>query len=145
MSDIFISYSRADKVWVSMLAKAFEDSGYSVWWDPEILVGEDFESTIRKALNEANCVVVVWSKTSVQSMWVRDESGVAAQRKVLLPILYEAIEPPLSFRSYHTENLSGWQGELLDLRFHRLLKAVAYKCQKDPINLQITEDSLYFL
>lgn len=132
MSDIFISYSRVDKAWVSILAQAFEQCGYSVWWDPEILAGQDFEKTINQALHEASCVVVVWSKTSIQSMWVRDESGVAAQRKVLLPILYEAVDPPLSFRSYHTENLQEWKGELLDPQFRRLLRAIAYKCQKDP-------------
>ncbi len=66
MTDIFISYSRSDQQWVAKLAKALEDVGYSVWWDTQLLAGDDFHRTIPAVLEEAHCAIVVWSQVSVE-------------------------------------------------------------------------------
>ncbi len=84
MSDIFISYSREDKERVSALASALQ--GWSVWWDTEILTGEKFSQVIETELNNARCVIVVWSKQSVDSDWVQAEASEARRRGVLVPI-----------------------------------------------------------
>jgi hypothetical protein len=36
MADVFVSYARSDKALVVPLVAAIEQSGWSVWWDPEI-------------------------------------------------------------------------------------------------------------
>ena len=58
MTDIFISYSRVDKAWVSKLAKTLESLGYDVWWDVEILPGDDFEKLITSVLEQTKCVLI---------------------------------------------------------------------------------------
>ena len=50
MADIFVSYSRQDKVRVAALVASLESEGWSVWWDPEITPGEEFDSLISREL-----------------------------------------------------------------------------------------------
>lgn len=53
MSDIFISYAHSDGARAQNLAKALEQHGWSVWWDPQIPPGKTFDEVIEKALNAA--------------------------------------------------------------------------------------------
>ena len=71
MSDIFVSYSKADRGKAEEIAAALEQQGYSVWWDRRILPGETFDTVIEAELDAASCVIVLWSRTSVVSEWVR--------------------------------------------------------------------------
>ena len=73
MSDIFISYKREDQATARKLADALEKEGWNIWWDPKLRVGEHFDDVIEKALNEAKCVIVMWSKRSVQSRDHREQ------------------------------------------------------------------------
>jgi len=46
MADVFVSYARADKTRVAPLVAAIESKGWSVWWDPEITPGQEFDDKI---------------------------------------------------------------------------------------------------
>ncbi|HEX5871553.1 MAG TPA: N-acetylmuramoyl-L-alanine amidase [Longimicrobium sp.] len=108
-SDIFISYAREDRGRVQPIAEALAQRGYGVWWDKGLRGGEDYRDRIEEMLKTARCVVVAWSKDSVQSDFVLDEAGRGHRRKVLLPVfLDQGIEPPLGFGGIHTSDLSGW-------------------------------------
>lgn len=74
MSEIFLSYKREDQATARKLANALESQGWSVWWDPKLRAGECFNDVIEKALKESKAVVVMWSKRSVESVYVRDEA-----------------------------------------------------------------------
>ncbi len=67
MADVFISYARADKARVAPLVAAIEARGWSVWWDPEISPGREFDDEIDQELQAAGSVLVVWTPTSVAS------------------------------------------------------------------------------
>jgi tetratricopeptide (TPR) repeat protein len=43
LADIFVSYSRQDKARVQPLVAALQAEGWSIWWDPEIQPGEEFD------------------------------------------------------------------------------------------------------
>ena len=73
MSDIFVSYKREEQAAARKLADALEKEGWTVWWDPKLRAGERFDDVIEIALKESKCVVVMWSKLSVNSRYVRDE------------------------------------------------------------------------
>lgn len=73
MADIFVSYSRQDKAQVAPLVASLEAEGWSIWWDPEITPGEEFDALISRELEGARSLVVVWSPNSVDSRWVRGE------------------------------------------------------------------------
>jgi molecular chaperone DnaJ len=101
MADIFISYAREDQSVVDGIAQLIATNGLSVWWDRDIRGGDEFHATIENELNKAKKVVVVWSKASVGSMWVRDEAQIALQQRKIVPIVIDDCIVPLGFRSIH--------------------------------------------
>jgi formylglycine-generating enzyme required for sulfatase activity len=115
MSDIFISYARADRKRVRTFAEALEKRGWRVWWDQRIRSGSSFDRVIEQALSEARCIVVIWSQNSVESDWVRVEAGDGLERDILVSISIEQeLRLPLRFRNVHTDLV-------LDLAVNRAL------------------------
>src|ERR1044072_89996 len=110
MADIFISYDAKDKVRVSPLVKVLEHQGWSVWWDRTLRPGQNLPQVISKALDEAKCVVVVWSKNSVDSDWVQEEAEEGKQRKILVPVVIDEVKIPLGYRRIQAARLPGWTG-----------------------------------
>lgn len=111
MSDIFVSYASADRDRARAIAQALTEHGWSVWWDRTIPPGKQFDEVIEEALDAARCVVVLWSKASVASTWVKTEAAEAMRRKILVPVLIEDVKIPLEFRRLQAADLSHWNGE----------------------------------
>lgn len=124
MSEIFISYAREDKGRVEILAKALQANGWSVWWDPHIPTGKRFDQVIEEALTEAKCIIVVWSKHSISSRYVRAEASEGADREVLLPVMIDDVKIPLVFRQIQTARLVDWHGSTQDPEFEKLVKDI---------------------
>ena len=110
MTDIFISYASEDREAARYFAEALGQEGWDVWWDREIPAGESFESFIEARLGEAAAVIVLWSKTSVDSIWVRAEAAEALKQDKLIPVLVNETDPPLVFRQIQMAALAGWTG-----------------------------------
>ena len=108
---IFLSYAHADSKCAQQLAAALTARGYLIWWDAMIEGGESFAKSIGGALEAADAVIVLWSKTSVESDWVADEAAQGRDRKRLVPLLLDASLPPLGFRQYQTIDLAAWRGK----------------------------------
>lgn len=105
MPDIFLSYSRDDQATARRFAEAFERAGFSVWWDATLRSGEAYDQVTEKALKEARAVVVLWSRKSVESRWVRAEATLAERNKALVPVMIEPCERPIMFELTHTADL----------------------------------------
>jgi len=127
MADIFVSYSRQDKDRVAPLVAALEAEGWSVWWDPEITPGEEFDSLISRELESARTLVVVWTPQSVDSRWVRGEARDAADRGLLVPVRFDNARLPIDFRALHTTDLDGWGNDPQGAHFKGLRKALEAK------------------
>ena len=125
MGDIFISYASEDREWVKNVAESLEATGCTVWWDRAIRAGQDYQRVIENALNEASCVIVVWSVHSVDSQWVRAEANVARERGLLVPISMDQAEPSLIFRHLQTADLSQWTGDPAAPEFTTLVSDIA--------------------
>jgi len=131
MADIFVSYAREDRDWVASFSERLHEStGLEVWWDRSILPGEQFDEAIQRALDGVACVIVVWSKNSVASRWVKTEAREAAGREILVPVMIEDVSLPLEFRSFQTADLSSWRGDLDDANFRELAEAVRAAIQR---------------
>ena len=132
MSDIFISYSSADRERAHRFAQALGARGWSVWWDREIPPGRAYDEVIEEALGAAKCAVVLWSKASVASAWVKNEASDAMQRNVLIPALIDpGVKIPLEFRRVQAADLSRWQGEASP-EFEQFCAAIASHVGRDP-------------
>jgi adenylate cyclase len=114
MADIFLSYNRDDQAIARRFAEGFEAQGLSVWWDVTLRSGEAYDQVTEKALRTAKAVVVLWSKKSVESRWVRAEATLAERNKTLVPAMIEPCNRPIMFELTQTAELSHWQGDAAD-------------------------------
>jgi adenylate cyclase len=103
MADVFVSYARSDRARVAPLVAAIEAKGWSVWWDPAICPGQEFDRQIAAELKIAAAVLVVWTPSSVESRWVRGEAREGAERGILVPVRFERAELPIDVRTFHPE------------------------------------------
>jgi TolB-like protein len=124
MPDIFLSYTREDQQAAQRFAEAFEAQGYSVWWDVTLRSGEAYDQVTEEALRTAKAVVVLWSKKSVASRWVRAEATLADRNRTLVPARIETCDLPIMFELTQTADLSHWMGETKDPAWRAFLADV---------------------
>jgi adenylate cyclase len=124
MADVFVSYARSDKARVAPLVAAVEAQGWSVWWDPAIDAGQQFDDQIEAELKAAKAVLVVWTPTSAASRWVRGEAREAADRGTLVPVRFDGAILPMDVRAIHTTDLDGWGEDTASAQFQSLLRAL---------------------
>ena len=124
MADVFVSYARSDKARVAPLVAAIEAKGWSVWWDPAIDAGQQFDDQIEAELKAARAVLVVWTPTSAASRWVRGEAREAADRGTLVPVRFDGASLPMDVRAIHTTELDGWDENTTSPQFQSLLRAL---------------------
>jgi hypothetical protein len=99
---VFISYSHSDKAVVTRLAAHMIKHNAQVWVDTwELSVGDSIIQRVQEAITSSDALLVVLSKTSVQSEWCKKEinSGLMREleekRVVVLPVIIEDCEIPL--------------------------------------------------
>lgn len=133
MTDIFISYARDDQDKAKALATELTRSGYAVWWDQHIGAGADFARDIERQLLSAKAVIVIWTKAAAQSHWVKDEADAAQRRGVLIPLKFDASEPPLGFRQFQTIDFSAWDKRPDRSPYQRLIEVLQTKINDDGL------------
>jgi Tol biopolymer transport system component len=132
MSDVFISYSRDDQAVARLYAEGLQRAGLSVWWDVALNPGETFDKVTEQALREARAVLVLWSKRSVDSRWVRSEATQADRYGTLIPVTIEPCERPILFELAHTIDMNGWSGDVHEARWQTLLGSVQRMVNRGP-------------
>ena len=87
MSFIFISYSRQDEAYVSLLAQALETHNLPVWLDDHIDYGAEWPREIQRRLDAAEVFLLVMSPRSRESPWVGNELTRAIRlKKSIFPL-----------------------------------------------------------
>jgi hypothetical protein len=93
---IFISYSKKDTEYVSSLVQALRQQGFDVWFDKNIMTGNDWDDTIEEEIKNADVLILILSKTSVASENVKDEMSYALSLgKSVNPIKIEECNVPM--------------------------------------------------
>ena len=121
---VFVSYSRTDLDRARPVIALLEGAGFDVWWDGRLEGGENYLAITENALETADCVLVLWSQTSVGSHWVRDEAQRGRERGCLVPLSLDGTMAPLGFRQFQLLDISGWNGAPNDALSGRILAAV---------------------
>lgn len=121
MADIFLSYSRDDRPKAEIIAKALEAAGYSVWWDKVLRAGQTYDEVTEDMLSDSKVAVVLWSKTSVNSKWVRAEATLGQRRCALVPAMIEEAERPIMFELVQSADLIGWEGDIEEPRWRQFV------------------------
>lgn len=121
---VFISYSRADLARARPVIALLEGAGFDVWWDGRLEGGENYLVTTETALEGADCVLVLWSQTSIASHWVRDEAQRGRERGCLVPLSLDGTMAPLGFRQFQLLDITGWSGDPAASEAARIIAAV---------------------
>lgn len=102
---VFISYSHSDAFIVNKLAAHLVKHNANVWVDTwELNVGDSILNRVQDAIQESSALLVILSKTSVESEWCKKELSAGLMREldekrvVVLPVLVEDCEIPLFLR-----------------------------------------------
>jgi len=110
MADLFLSYARADQRRSDAIAAAAEGDGRTIWWDRRLPSGADYGLTIERELEAAGCVLVAWSASARNSLWVRAEANEALEAGKLVQINLDGAKPPLPFTMLHWGDFRNWGG-----------------------------------
>jgi hypothetical protein len=100
LGKIFISHTTADKPFVRRLAARLEKLHFQVWLDEhDLIAGDSLPKSIAKALEAAKVILVVVSKKSVASKWLRYELNVATDRMIkgkcrVIPVVIDETSLP---------------------------------------------------
>ena len=89
----FISYSTRDQAFANRLYTDLQSNGVRCWFAPEDLkIGDPFRQRIDDAIRKHDKLLLILSKQSVESAWVRDEvescleRETREERSVLFPV-----------------------------------------------------------
>jgi serine/threonine protein kinase len=133
MTQVFLSYSHQDTDRARLIRQALQRPGWTLWMDEALEGGQVFRQAIGKELANAECVVVLWSKSSVQSHWVIDEADIGLRRGILIPVCIDDLnvdEIPLGFQQLQTIRLPASLSH--SETFQSLLSAVTRKLDTRP-------------
>ena len=124
MASLFLSYDHGDAERAAPIARALDKAGHSVWWDRHIKGGAQYNDEIEAEVKKADVVVVLWSKHSVRSAWVRDEAAEGRDLGKLVPARIDAVKPPMGFRQFQTIDLTQANRGLTASSLRQLLDAI---------------------
>ncbi len=130
MADVFISYKREDRRVAERLSIALEQLGFNVWWDFELLSGDQFRRAIEKVIDECSAVIVLWSVLARDSTFVVDEATYARDQNKLCPARIDDCRLPLGFGGDHVIDLRNWEGEMQQDGLQLLLRSLEAKTGK---------------
>ncbi|WP_422061124.1 YARHG domain-containing protein [Sphingopyxis sp.] len=133
MVDVFISYSRDNKVRVADIAAAVTAAGYDVWWDAELPPHRSYGDVITEKIGSAKAAIVVWSHASAQSEWVRAEADVARNQKKLVQTAIDDVMPPLPFNQIQFADLSDWNGDPAHGSWRKVLMSLEELCGREAL------------
>lgn len=123
-ASVFVSYSRKDRPEVMPIIEGLQKAGITVWWDGLLEAGNVFLQTTEDALENAAVVLVVWTRTSINSNWVRDEATSGRDDGRLVPLTIDGSMAPLGFRQFQIADLSGWHGDAEAPEFAEIIRSV---------------------
>ena len=145
MTDVFISYKREERDKAQSLAKELARHGFDVWWDVELLPGDRFADEIAAVIESAKAAVVLWSRLSVKSNFVRAEARAADKQGILIPARLDDSSPPMPFSELHTADLSDWTGQADHRGLLTLIRSIEQKTGKNASPVTEADTDTVFL
>src|SRR5438445_11683280 len=125
MSDVFISYARADEEQAKRVADALRTDGYAVWRDDELPAHRAYADVIEERLKSAKAVIVLWSGEAAKSQWVRAEADAARSAGTLVQANLDGTMPPMPFNQIQCADLSNWNHDASAPGWRKLAASVA--------------------
>jgi hypothetical protein len=117
--DIVLSYAYRDAERIRPLREALDSLGYVTWDGSAIEPGAPMSETIAQAIEQAACVLLVWTEAAAESAWLEAERRIADESHKLVLVL---------MAPYHGNvtgiDLTDWNGAVGHPAFLRLYRAI---------------------
>lgn len=111
MADVFLSYARPSLKDAKRIADLLRGSGLSVWYDESLPAHRPYTDVISEQLDSASAVLVLWTKDSAASHWVRSEANRALQTGRLVQLRLDNARLPMPFDQIQCAELRRWKGD----------------------------------
>ena len=104
--DIFISHSSKDKDFCDKLFGLLDKAGFSVWYDDNsLLPNTHLTSDLPKYIQECKSLIVILSRNSCASSWVKEEYAFAKElmyrnELIIIPVVIDDCELPGFYNNY---------------------------------------------
>lgn len=122
MADVYIIYAR-ENLDTAQKVRSLLSASWDVWLD-DLIVG-DFSYEIKKSLQQAKCVVALYSAFTEKPA-VTDELRLAVKyEKKIIPLILDDSDPPYSFGNFSSVDFRQWLGKANDLCFQQLQKKIS--------------------
>lgn len=125
--NIFISYSHEDHGYASLIEQQLTRAGHTVWQDSKKLrAGDNILTKINEGMKSADALIVIVSKNSLNSKWVKHEFSAMAfgdisnNRRRIIPVLIDKSSVPSYLSNYLYLDFSS----SVDLGLQKLLTAL---------------------
>jgi hypothetical protein len=106
MTDIFIFFAEEDDGFAGILAQDLKSRGVSVRRECAPAGTEEENAQIRRELDEAKAVIVIWSEAAVQSEWVCNGAAVARETARLVQAIVDGFQARHIPLPYHVFDLT---------------------------------------
>ncbi len=134
---VFLSYSHDDRDTAEKIAKDLLLNGIDVWFDKwEILPGDSLiQKIFEEGLSGANAFIILISKNSVESKWVKQELDTAFIKRIegitrIIPLIIGDAKIPIALSSLKWINLNEFDDAL-----HELKMAIFKVRERPPIGI----------
>ena len=124
MADVFLSYARPDAAAAERITRELEKVGRSVWIDRELPAHRAYSDVIASELESAAAVLVLWSKASAESEWVRSEANRARELHKLIQARVDDARLPMPFDQIQCADLRKWRGGSVHAGWSQVRKSV---------------------
>jgi hypothetical protein len=136
---VFVSHASEDKErFVLDFSTKLRAKGIDAWLDRwEILPGDSLiDKIFEEGIKNAQAVIVIVSKYSVDKKWVREELNAAVVKKIngiskLIPVVIDDCEVPEALQSIVWEKVNDISN--YDAEFDRIVKAIFEHREKPPV------------
>lgn len=115
VADIFISYASGDRTQAAQLAEVLMSIGYSVWWDRDLLTGDDYRLVVAREMDAASAVIALLTPHSVNSRYIVSELYQARQSNKLIPVRAQGLsvsDVPVPLDTLHSVEFDDREGIL---------------------------------
>jgi hypothetical protein len=129
---IFISYNERDRERAAKIVRLLEGGDWTVWWDRRIPAGFTWRDVLADALARMDCMIVLWSRNSIDSDWVCEEASEGQRLGKLVPVAIDPVLPPVGFRQIQAADLSKWDGSPDAVEARQLLEDLATHVRQAP-------------
>ena len=125
MADVFLSYARPDAAAAERIARQLGKAGWSVWYDRDLPAHRAYSDVIATELESASAVLVLWSRASADSEWVRSEANRARELHKLVQARVGDGRLPMPFDQIQCADLTGWRGATTHPGWRQISSSIA--------------------